>query len=229
MHALFLQYIVYCIKCKTIFQATSDHFPVFRFLFMLCRCWESWAAVTSQTDILYLHERSAKYVILYMFFGLYVVRTAQQRERHSLQAEQVWVCLAGICNPVLSHSVIILSSLCHTLHKHFHSRASAWTNNAHHSHTYTHTHTHTHTHTDTHSLSHSHTHTHSHTDTHSLSHRHTLTLTLTHTHTLSHRHTLTLTHTHACWFLWFTGTFHRRNGFYTVQAVCAIALHLPYT
>ncbi len=37
------------------------------------------------------------------------------------------------------------------------------------------------------------------------------------------------THTHTCWFLWFTGTFHRRNGFYTVQAVCAIALHLPYT
>ncbi len=28
-----------------------------------------------------------------------------------------------------------------------------------------------------------------------------------------------------CWFLWFTGTFHWRNGFYTVQAVCAIALH----
>ncbi len=34
------------------------------------------------------------------------------------------------------------------------------------------------------------------------------------------------THTHTRWFLWFTGTFHRRNGFYTVQAVCAIALHL---
>ncbi len=34
------------------------------------------------------------------------------------------------------------------------------------------------------------------------------------------------THTHTCCFLWFTGTFHRRNGFYTVQAVCAIALHL---
>ncbi len=33
----------------------------------------------------------------------------------------------------------------------------------------------------------------------------------------------------SCCFLWFTGTFHRRNGFYTVQAVCAIALHLPYT
>ncbi len=33
-------------------------------------------------------------------------------------------------------------------------------------------------------------------------------------------------HTHTRWFLWFTGTFHRRNGFYTVQAVCAIALHL---
>ncbi len=35
--------------------------------------------------------------------------------------------------------------------------------------------------------------------------------------------------THTRWFLWFTGTFHRRNVFYTVQAVCAIALHLPYT
>ncbi len=42
-------------------------------------------------------------------------------------------------------------------------------------------------------------------------------------------HTHTHTHKHTCWFLWFTGTFHRRNGFYTVQAVCAIALHLPYT
>ncbi len=41
--------------------------------------------------------------------------------------------------------------------------------------------------------------------------------------------TLSLTHRHTCWFLWFTGTLHRRNGFYTVQAVCAIALHLPYT
>ncbi len=41
--------------------------------------------------------------------------------------------------------------------------------------------------------------------------------------------THTHTQTHTCWFLWFTGTLHRRNGFYTVQAVCAIALHLPYT
>ncbi len=47
--------------------------------------------------------------------------------------------------------------------------------------------------------------------------------------TWEHTHTHTHTHTHKCWFLWFTGTFHRRNGFYTVQAVCAIALHLPYT
>ncbi len=39
-------------------------------------------------------------------------------------------------------------------------------------------------------------------------------------------HTHTHTHTHTRWFLWFTGTFHKRNGFYTVQAVCAIALHL---
>ncbi len=36
-------------------------------------------------------------------------------------------------------------------------------------------------------------------------------------------------HTHTRWFLWFTGTLHRRNGFYTVQAVCAITLNLPYT
>ncbi len=42
-------------------------------------------------------------------------------------------------------------------------------------------------------------------------------------------HTHTHTHTHTCWFLWFTGTLHRRNGFYTEQTVCAIALHLPYT
>jgi len=26
--------------------------------------------------------------------------------------------------------------------------------------------------------------------------------------------------------MWFTGTPHRRNGFYTVQTVCDIALHL---
>ncbi len=35
-----------------------------------------------------------------------------------------------------------------------------------------------------------------------------------------------LPHTHTCCFLWFTRTFHRRNGFYTVQTVCAIALNL---
>ncbi len=51
------------------------------------------------------------------------------------------------------------------------------------------------------------------------------THTHTHTHTLSHTHT----HTHTCWFLWFMGTLHRLNGFYTEQTVCAIALHLPYT
>ncbi len=49
----------------------------------------------------------------------------------------------------------------------------------------------------------------------------------THIHTYTHTHTHT--HTHTCWFLWFAGTFHRCNGFYTVQTVCAIALHLPYT
>ncbi len=45
----------------------------------------------------------------------------------------------------------------------------------------------------------------------------------------THTHTHTHTHTQTCWFLWFTGTLHRRNGFYTEQTVCAIALHLPYT
>ncbi len=54
-------------------------------------------------------------------------------------------------------------------------------------------------------------------------HRHTDTQTQTQTHTHTH------THTHTRWFLWFTGTLHRRNGFYTVQTVCAIALHLPLT
>ncbi len=44
----------------------------------------------------------------------------------------------------------------------------------------------------------------------------------THTHT----HTHTRTHVYLAIQM---GTFHRRNGFYTVQTVCAIALHLPYT
>ncbi len=45
--------------------------------------------------------------------------------------------------------------------------------------------------------------------------------THTHTHTThTHTHTPHTHHTHSCWFLWFTGTFHRCNGFYTVQAVC---------
>ncbi len=43
---------------------------------------------------------------------------------------------------------------------------------------------------------------------------------------LHYTHTHTHTHTHTRWFLWFTGTLHRRNGFYTVQTVSAIALHL---
>ncbi len=69
----------------------------------------------------------------------------------------------------------------------------------------------------------------------SLSEPHARTDTRTHTRTHGHAHARTHTrrhthtHTHTCWFLWFMGTFHRRNGFYTVQAVCAIALHLPYT
>ncbi len=76
---------------------------------------------------------------------------------------------------------------------------------------------------------HKHAHTHTHTHTHTHIHTHTHTYIHTHTHTQTHTHTYTHTHTHTFWFLWFTGTFHRRNGFYTVQTVCAIALHLPYT
>ncbi len=42
------------------------------------------------------------------------------------------------------------------------------------------------------------------------------------THASTHTHT----HTHTRLFLWIVGTFHRRNGFYTVQTVFSIALHL---
>ncbi len=42
-------------------------------------------------------------------------------------------------------------------------------------------------------------------------------------------HTHTHTHTHTRRFLRFIGTLHRLNGFYTVQTICAIVLHLPYT
>ncbi len=72
-----------------------------------------------------------------------------------------------------------------------------------HTHMRTHTHaqdTHTHTHAD-------HTHT-----THHTHHTHT------HTHTT---HTHTHTHTQHTWFLWFTGTLHRRNGFlYCTSCMC---------
>ncbi len=88
-----------------------------------------------------------------------------------------------------------------------------------HKNTHTHTHTHTHAHTRTRARTLTHTHMHAHTCTHARTHVYTHTVTHTHTHK----------HTHTCWFLWFMGTLHRRNGFYTVQTVCAIALHLPYT
>ncbi len=42
-----------------------------------------------------------------------------------------------------------------------------------------------------------------------------------------HTHTHTHTHTHVG-FPCFMGTFHRRNGFYTVQTVYSIPLHCPY-
>ncbi len=46
---------------------------------------------------------------------------------------------------------------------------------------------------------------------------------ITYIHLQTHTHTHTHTHTR------FTGTLYRRNGFFTVQTVCAIALHLTYT
>ncbi len=59
-----------------------------------------------------------------------------------------------------------------------------------------------------------------HTHTHARTHMHTHARTHAHTHKHTHTHTNTHTHTHTCWLLWFTGTLHRRNGFYTVQTVC---------
>ncbi len=89
--------------------------------------------------------------------------------------------------------------------------------------THTHTLSHTHTHRDTH------THTHTHTLTAAAPHTQvTHTLSLTHTHTLGIERAIN-THTHTVWHMWFTGTLHRRNGFYTVQTVCAITLNQPYT
>ncbi len=46
------------------------------------------------------------------------------------------------------------------------------------------------------------------------------------------RYPNTHTHTHSVAMLFFMvhgDSPYRRNGFYTVQTVCAIALHLPYT
>ncbi len=68
------------------------------------------------------------------------------------------------------------------------------------------------------------THTHTHTHKHTHTHTHTQT-THTHTHTHTRTQTDTHTHTHICWFLWFTGTLHRRNGFYTIQT----DVLFPYT
>ncbi len=104
----------------------------------------------------------------------------------------------------------VSSTRCSAFHTHKHEHTRTQT---HHTHKRAHVHTHKHTHVHTHTRAHTYTHTNTH--------------TYTHTHTHTHRHTHT--HTHTCWFLWFTGTFHRHNGFYTVQTVCAIALHLPYT
>ncbi len=91
-----------------------------------------------------------------------------------------------------------------------------------HKHAHTHTHTHTHTHIDRQTLTQAHTYTSTNSNTHTHTHTHTLSLS----HSILHTHTHSLSFTHTCCFLWFKGTLHRHNGFYTVQTVCAIALHL---
>ncbi len=77
-----------------------------------------------------------------------------------------------------------------------------------------------------------HTHTHTHTCKHTMSDRtlrQTLAIKYDSNEILNQSGIQWETHTHTRWFLWFTGTLHRCNGFYTVQTVCAITLHLPYT
>jgi len=86
-------------------------------------CWESWAAVTSHTRISFPAQKK-KGVCVCVCVLCISVQICRERER---RAQQVWL---RFCNPVLSHSVIILSSLCHT-----------YINNS------THTHTHMNTHT----------------------------------------------------------------------------------
>ncbi len=56
-------------------------------------------------------------------------------------------------------------------------------------------------------------------------HAHTHTHTHTHAHAHARTHTHTHTHTHTRWFLWFTGTLHRRNGFILYK----LYVLLPYT
>ncbi len=56
----------------------------------------------------------------------------------------------------------------------------------------------------------------------------TVTRVCVHSGQSPHQDRKTHTHTHTFVFVK-VGTSHRRNGFYTVQTVCAIALHLPYT
>ncbi len=94
------------------------------------------------------------------------------------------------------------------------ARADPLTEDLYHLSTYTHARTHA-----THARTHARTHTHTHTDTRTRTHTDTHTHTHTHTDTLTpHTHRHTHTHTHVG-FPCFMGTFHRRNGLYTVQTV----------
>ncbi len=60
---------------------------------------------------------------------------------------------------------------------------------------------------------------------HARTHAHRRSQAHTHTHSQARMHLHTHTHTHIV-FPCFMGTFHRCNGFYTVQTVFYIALHL---
>jgi len=78
----------------------------------------------THSDILPCAEEEGSVCVCVCVCVLCIMCSDLQRERER-RAQQVWL---RFCNPVLSHSVIILSSLCHT-----------YINNS------THTHTHTHT------------------------------------------------------------------------------------
>lgn len=129
-------FILFCIKCTPFFKQQVI-FPVFWFLLLSRRAdagnhgpqWRN-----SQISFTCMKDGWISDIVHPFLAGIWSAPPSRETDIH-IQAEQVWFCSAGICNPVLSHSVIILSSLCHTLHKQFHSAVHEQTMHI----TYTHT------------------------------------------------------------------------------------------